>query len=142
MGDKAQIANNLLIKNTLDLSYFLIQKMEGELGAMKDGDILKKKLKSVKTNLNKANDPNFINSLGNSQKAFIDTLRDMNEVLEGIKSQLLKYEDANALRKKMMGSDVRGKLRILAYNLSTLDRVIDSVFLQRYIEQEGSSINI
>ena len=129
MGDKAQIANNLLIKNTLDLSYFLIQKMEGELGAMKDGDILKKKLNSVKTNLNKANDPNFINSLWNSQKSFIDTLRDMNEVLEGIKSQLLKYEDANALRKKMMGSDVRGKLRILAYNLSTLDRVIDSVFL-------------
>ena len=142
MGDKAQIANNLLIKNTLDLSYFLIQKMEGELGAMKDGDILKKKLNSVKTNLNKANDPNFINSLGNSQKSFIDTLRDMNEVLEGIKSQLLKYEDANALRKKMMGSDVRGTLRILAYNLSTLDRVIDSVFLQRYIEQEGSAINI
>jgi hypothetical protein len=129
MGDKAQIANNLLIKNTLDLSYFLIQKMEGELGAMKDGDILKKKLNSVKTNLNKANDPNFINSLGNSQKAFIDTLRDMNELLEKIKSQLLKYEDANALRKKMMGSDVRGKLRTLAYNLSTLDRVIDSVFL-------------
>ena len=129
MGDKAQIANNLLIKNTLDLSYFLIQKMDGELGAMKDGDILKKKLNSVKTNLNKANDPNFINSLGNSQKAFIDTLRDMNELLEKIKSQLLKYEDANALRKKMMGSDVRGKLRTLAYNLSTLDRVIDSVFL-------------
>ena len=129
MGDKAQIANNFLIKNTLDLSYFLIQKMEGELGVMKDGDILKKKLNSVKTNLNKANDPNFINSLGNTQKAFIDTLSDMNELLEKIKSQLLKYEDANALRKKMMGSDVRSKLRTLAYNLSTLDRVIDSVFL-------------
>ena len=129
MGDKAQIANNLLIKNTLDLSYFLIQKMEGELGAMKDGDVLKKKLNSVKTNLNKANDPNFINSLGNNQKAFIDTLSDMNELLENIKTQLLKYEDANALRKKMMGSDVRSKLRTLAYNLSTLDRVIDSVFL-------------
>jgi hypothetical protein len=66
MGDKSQIANNLLIKNTLDLSYFLVQKMEGEMGTMKDGDILKKKLNSVKTNLNKANDPNFINSLGNS----------------------------------------------------------------------------
>lgn len=96
---------------------------------MKDGDILKKKLNSVKTNLNKANDPNFINSLGISQQAFIDTLRDMNELLERIKQQLLKYEDANALRKKMIGSDVRGKLRILSYNLSTLDRVIDSVFL-------------
>jgi len=36
------------------------------LSSMKDGDILKKKLTSVKTNLNKANDPNFINSLGSS----------------------------------------------------------------------------
>jgi|LauGreDrversion4_2_1035121.scaffolds.fasta_scaffold202390_1 hypothetical protein len=58
----------------------------------------------------------------------------MNELLEKIKTQLLKYEDANALKKKIIGSDVRGKLRVLSYNLSTLDRVIDSVFLQRYIE--------
>ena len=47
------------------------------------------------------------NSFENSQKTFIDTLRDMNEILEGVKSRLLKYEDANALRKMMMGSDVK-----------------------------------
>jgi hypothetical protein len=66
MGDKSQIANNRLIKDTLDLSYFLLQKMDGEFGTMKDGDILKRKLTSVKTNLNKANDPNFISSLGSA----------------------------------------------------------------------------
>jgi hypothetical protein len=40
--------------------------MEGDIGSMKDSEVLQKKLTSVKTNLNKANDPNFINSLGNS----------------------------------------------------------------------------
>ena len=40
----------------------------------------------------------------------------------------------------MIGSDVRGKLRVLAYNLSTLDRVVECVFIQRYIEQEGSAL--
>ncbi len=63
MGDKSL---KEIIKKTLDLSYFLLQKMEGDIGSMKDSDVLLKKLTSVKTNLNKANDPNFINSLGNS----------------------------------------------------------------------------
>ena len=76
----------MLIKNTLDLSYFLLQKMDVDsLTSMKDGDILKKKLTSVKTNLNKANDPNFINSLGSSQQSFMETLRDMHDLLEKIK---------------------------------------------------------
>jgi hypothetical protein len=55
--------------------------------------------------------------------------------MDKIKTQLLKYENANVLRKKMIGSDVRGKLRTLVYNLSTLDKLIDSVFLQRYTSE-------
>ena len=58
----------------------------------------------------------------------------MHDLLEKIKQQILKYEDANVLRKKMIGSDVRGKLRVLAYNLNTLDRVIECVFIQRYVD--------
>jgi hypothetical protein len=58
----------------------------------------------------------------------------MNELLEKINYQLTKFQNANAIKKKMIEGDVRTKLRGLAYNISTLDRVIDSVFLQKYVE--------
>lgn len=72
---------------------------------------------------------NFVTFLGSSKQAFIDTLSDLHELLERVEYQMNKFQTANAIKKKMMESDVRHKLRELAFNISTLDRVIDSVFL-------------
>jgi hypothetical protein len=99
------------------------------VGGMKDLEGLDRKVKSIRSNLMKTDNPNFVVSLGNSQQSFLDTLKDIQELLEKVNYQTRKYHESNALKKRMIEGDVRSKLRTLSISISTLDRVLDSVFI-------------
>jgi paraquat-inducible protein B len=96
---------------------------------MKDADVLKKKLTSARNNLMKANEPQFIGTLAHSKTAFLEIIKDFYDILSRIDYQTNKYATSNAVKKKIQESDVRNKLRELGFNLSNLDRIIESVFL-------------
>ncbi len=130
---------NSKLKQLIDLAQKLQSTFEERVGRMKDSDILQRKLSSVYEHLIKASDVNFVTLLGSSKQAFIDTLTDLQELLERVDYQTNKFQTANAIKQKIMESDVRHKLRELAFNISTLDRVIDSVFLQKLNEDSRCS---
>ncbi len=46
-----------------------------------------------------------------------------------VEYQTSKYARANAVKKKMIESDVRQKLRALSSNIAFLDRMVDAIFV-------------
>jgi hypothetical protein len=65
--------------------------------------------------------------------AFKNTLTEVMENLVQIDYQTNKYATTNAIKKKMIQSDVRQKIKALQYNLCFLDRMIDSIFVNHIV---------
>ena len=52
-----------------------------------------------------------------------------------VEYQTSKYARANAVKKKMIESDVRQKLRALSSNIAFLDRMLDAIFVNPLLTQ-------
>jgi hypothetical protein len=61
-------------------------------------------------------------------KAFYASLQEISEIADGMKYQLDRYQKVNLIRRSMIASDVRQKLRGLCKSLTFNERLIDTYF--------------
>ena len=74
------------------------------------------------------------------QAALYSNLKETSELLDGIKAQCDRYLAANAIMKRLIGSDVRHKLKGLRFSLTFQVRLIDSVYVSPASVFEAPSV--
>ena len=57
-----------------------------------------------------------------------------------VEYQTSKYARANAVKKKIIESDVRQKLRALSSNIAFLDRMLDAIFVNPLLTQVHTAV--
>ena len=85
---------------------------------------LAEKLTELVTVLTDAQKPHI-----QKNNAFFSNLTEISETLKEMQVQIDKYLAANAVKKKLIASDVRHKLKGLRYSLTFQIRLIDSVYV-------------
>lgn len=90
----------------------LDQLIGTKLTGFKNSQDLQTRLSQLASTLQAARNSPYKNN------AFFSNLTEVGTLLDLIRKQVDKYVRANALKKKMIGSDVRHKLRNLEHSLS------------------------
>ena len=89
----------------------------------KNTPYLSQKLASLVETLNEATKSPFKNN------AFFSNLSEVGTILDSIQKQVDKYLKTNAIKRGMIASDIRHKLKNLEYSLSFQIRLLDSIYV-------------
>jgi hypothetical protein len=92
---------------------------------------LKQKLASLIKTLQEACQNNIAGKQGESNMAFKNTLNEIKENLVMLDYQTIKFHRANAVKRRLIESDVRKKIKALTFNITFLDRMIDAIFVNQ-----------